>query len=227
MVPSLICGYAVSIPFLKFVYGKMIAQDAYQISPIPTSGATIQAADLGLLIPLASSIVPIQTAMNKQLNESINNTRSKTKGEKVEITDADSFETKLPLLVFGAIGVAAGVTIYFLMPYAVLNFDLGLLLEIFFLILVGLILGLTLIALNLQRLIETVLVYTMLCFERKSMKLLVMKNLSAHRESNRLTSTIYSLTLGSVIFIVVAASFQISLISSSSAQVGEINMSLK
>lgn len=84
---------------------------------------------------------------------------------------------------------------------------MGLLLEIFFLILIGLILGLALIALNLQQLFETILVHTMLLFERRSMKQLILKNLNAHRESNRLTSTIYSLTLGSIIFIIVAASF--------------------
>ena len=67
------------------------------------------------------------------------------------------------------------------------------------------ILGLTLIAFNLQRILELFVVNTLLFFERKSMKLLIAKNLSAHRESNRLTSIIYSLTLGSIIFIVVAA----------------------
>jgi hypothetical protein len=36
------------------------------------------------------------------------------------------------------------------------------------------------------------------------MKILVLKNLSAHRESNKLTSIIYSLTLGCIIFIVMA-----------------------
>jgi hypothetical protein len=91
------------------------------------------------------------------------------------------------------------------LPLAVLSFDLGLLLEIFFLILIGMILGLTLISFNLQRLFETILVYVMMAYERKSMKILVLKNLSAHRDSNKMTSIIYSLTLGSIIFIIVAS----------------------
>jgi len=44
--------------------------------------------------------------------------------------------------------VAVGISIYFFMPLAVLNFDLGLLLEIFFLLLLGMIFGLALIAIN-------------------------------------------------------------------------------
>lgn len=112
---------------------------------------------------------------------------------------------KLPYLIVGMIGSAAGITIYYVLPLSILTFNLGLLLEIFFLILVGMIFGLTLIALNLQRLLELAVVHTFLFLERKSMKMLILKNLSAHREANKLTSIIYSLTLGCIIFIIVAA----------------------
>jgi FtsH-binding integral membrane protein len=136
----------------------------------------------------------------------LSNTRSKTKGQIVEITNQDSFKAKLPYLVFGMVGSIAGIVIYFVLPLAVINLDLGLLLEIFFLILMGMILGLALISLNLQRIIEVIIVNILLFFETKSMKLLILKNLSAHRDSNKMTSIIYSLTLGSIIFIVVASS---------------------
>ena len=71
------------------------------------------------------------------------------------------------------------------------------------------ILGLTLVALNLQRMAELILVYIFLFFERQSMKMMILKNLIAHRESNKLTAIIFSLTLGSIIFVVVAANLQI------------------
>jgi hypothetical protein len=51
------------------------------------------------------------------------------------------------------------------MPVAVLNLNLGLLLNIFFALLLGMILGLTLIALNMQRILEVVLVNVLLIFE--------------------------------------------------------------
>lgn len=108
---------------------------------------------------------------------------------------------------------------------AVLDFNLGLLLEIFFLILVGMILGLTLISLNLQRSLELLLVHVLLFLETKSMKILILKNLSAHRESNRLTSIIYSLTLGCIIFVIVASNLQISLFTSTT-QYGMIDMTI-
>jgi FtsH-binding integral membrane protein len=126
----------------------------------------------------------------------------------VSVTGDDSFERKVPYLLFGAIGSLAGIMIYFLLPLSVITLNLGLILEIFFLILLGMILGLTLIAFNLQRSFELLILYTLLFFERTSMKLLIIKNLSAHRESNKLTSIIYSLTLGCIIFIIVAANLQ-------------------
>jgi hypothetical protein len=54
------------------------------------------------------------------------------------------------------------------------------------------------------------------------MKILILKNLCAHRESNKMTSIIYSLTLGCIIFIIVDANLQIKLFTSSSAY-GNIN----
>ena len=71
------------------------------------------------------------------------------------------------------------------------------------------ILGLTLISFNLQRLLELAIVNLILFFETMSMKVLIKKNLIAHRESNKLTSIIYSLTLACIIFVVVAANLQI------------------
>ncbi len=64
------------------------------------------------------------------------------------------------------------------------------------------------IAFNFQRLLEVAIVKILLFFEKQSMKLMIRKNLIAHRESNKLTAIIYSLTLGCIIFVVVAANIE-------------------
>jgi len=81
--------------------------------------------------------------------------------------------------------------------------------------------GLTLISFNLQRVMELLIVYTILAFEQKSMKLLITKNLSAHRASNKMTSIIYSITLGCIIFIIVASRLQLSIFEN--GVMGDIN----
>ena len=120
----------------------------------------------------------------------------------------------------------AGISIFYLLPLAILNFDIALILQIFFLLLLGMILGLTMIAFNLQRILESLIVYVLLFFEKASMKLMVKKNLIAHRQSNKLTSIIYSLTLGCIIFVVVASNLQIKELTNYSS-VGNIDLSVR
>jgi hypothetical protein len=149
VIPSIILGYAASIPTLKYLYGFMFkGQTGIQISIFPSAKSTVVAVLLGLLIPLVSSLVPIKIALSKNLNDSLNANRSKTKGSIVTITDGQRPEL-VSYMLFGSIGVIAGIAIYYLLPLAVLNFNLGLILDIFFFILLGMILGLTLISLNL------------------------------------------------------------------------------
>jgi hypothetical protein len=65
-------------------------------------------------------------------------------------------------------------------------------------------LGLVILAVNLQRMLEILLTHVLLCFEKKSMKRLVLNNLTAHKMRNRMTAIIYSLSIGFIIFIIVA-----------------------
>lgn len=183
------------------------------------------AVGLGLFIPLFSAIVPIQKALSFNLADSLGARKNQTKGSVVEISEKGKQNT-VPYLIFGLISVLAGISIFYLLPLAILNFNIALILQIFFLILMGMILGLTLIAFNLQRILEAVIVNVVFFFERNSIKLLVKKNLVAHRESNKLTSIIYSLTLGSIIFVVVAANLQIKEIANYGST-GDMDLSVK
>ena len=88
-------------------------------------------------------------------------------------------------------------------------------LGIFFLILIGMMFGLTIFATNLQGMLEIALVYGFFFWEKKSMRALLRKNLLAHKQTNFLTSIIYALTLGCIIFLLVTANLQIQSISMS------------
>ena len=149
VIPSIVFGYVVSIPVLMQIYAFLLTGSVdINITPVPTAGATVSAVALGLTIPVVSSIIPIMTAMNKNLGDSLSATRSLTKGVKVAIEEQNSFASKAPYLLFGSLAALSGIAIYYLLPYAIVNLNLGLLLNIFFMILLGMILGLTLIASN-------------------------------------------------------------------------------
>ena len=111
-------------------------------------------------------------------------------------------------MTFGVIAVAYGMTIYYFLPLAMLSFNFAMILIIFFLILVGMLLGLSLLAFNLQRFLEIIIVYVFLhwlgfIWNFKPVLQMVFKNLTAHRMRNKMTSIIFSISLGFLIFLIV------------------------
>ena len=118
----------------------------------------------------------------------------------------------VPFIVFGLVSVLFGVVIYIVLPSALLAFNVSLVLQIFFMILVGLILGLALLAANLRGPIEIIVTYLLLFWERKSTVRLLKKNLKSHSRTNKLTSVIYALTLGCIIFLCVSLNLIIKLV---------------
>ena len=107
--------------------------------------------------------------------------------------------------MFGTLAVVFGVTIYYGLPLAMLKLNFGLILTIFFLILLSLLLGLVIFSVNLQGAFEFALLHILLFWEKRSMKILVAQNIVAHKRKNQLTAIIYALTLGCIIFLLTSA----------------------
>ena len=126
----------------------------------------------------------------------------------VEILDQDK-QNMTSYILFGVVAVVYGLSIYYFLPLAMLSFNFALILRIFFFILVGMLFGLSLLAFNLQRGLEIILTHIFLFYEDKSMKLMVLKNLTAHKVRNKMTSIIYSIALGFIIFLIVSYNLQI------------------
>jgi len=75
--------------------------------------------------------------------------------------------------LFGSVAVFFGVVIYYGLPLAMLQLNFGLILTIFFMILMGLLLGLVLFSINLQSALEFFLMHILLFWEKKSMKMIL------------------------------------------------------
>ena len=212
VLPSIFCAFVASVPALYYLYKIMLdSQMNESLLPIPTLDACIIGLFLGICIPAVSSIIPIRQALSKTLSESLNTDRSKNFGVVIEISK-DRRVNVLPYLLFGGITVLYGASIYFLLPMSLLTLNISLILGIFFFILIGMIFGLTLLSYNFQWILELLMVKIVLFFELKSMQLLILKNLTAHKLRNQLTAIIYSLTLGCLIFLVVMLNLQISVL---------------
>jgi hypothetical protein len=113
---------------------------------------------------------------------------------------------KAPYVTMGLVTVTYGTCIYYLLPLALISSSFALILDILFLQLIGLLFGLTLLASNLQGILQWILCRILLFWETASMKILINKNLVSHKTRNKLTAIIFSLTLGTVIFILTTVS---------------------
>ena len=220
VIPSIIIAYICAYPANWYMYKKLFANDFSDgsISYVPGATATIEAVGIGLLIPTLSSIIPIQRSLSKTLGESLNTARSTLSGT-IIIIESKGMKV-VPYIVFGLICVIFGVTIYVVLPQALLTENVGLILNIFFAILGCLILGLTLLSVNLRGAVEWLVTYLLFFWEKKSMITLLKKNLMAHKHTNKLTSMIYALTLGCVIFLCVSLNLVLLTVTSSSGYPG-------
>ena len=122
-------------------------------SIVPSISTTAGALFVGILIPLLSSIIPIRRALSANLNDALDVNRGKTPGVLITFID-NRTKDLVPYMLFGSVAVTFGISIYYGLPVAMLKLNFGLLLTIFFVILMGLLLGLVLIAINLQSFLE-------------------------------------------------------------------------
>ena len=120
VLPSVLLGFALSMPVLWMLYSLLFTEDlGFKPSVFPSTPAVVQALAIGTLIPLLSSIVPIQRALSSSLASSLNTQRSKTSG--ILISLVDNTKTNLvPYLVFGSVAVIFGMTIYYFLPLGLL-----------------------------------------------------------------------------------------------------------
>ena len=204
-IPAILIAYACSYPCLYLIFNKLVSSDdelVYHggISYVPGVTATVAAFSIGLLVPLLSIIIPIANALSKSLSDAMNTARTRLSDTFYISENSYQTNTSQPL-VFGALFVIYGIMIYIILPQAFLSENFSLILFITFIILFTIIFGLALLATNLRGIIEIAMIYIILFWEHKSMKTLIKKNLVAHKASNKLTSILYALTLGCVIFL--------------------------
>mmetsp|Transcript_21540 Transcript_21540/g.23966 ORF Transcript_21540/g.23966 Transcript_21540/m.23966 type:complete len:175 (+) Transcript_21540:450-974(+) len=137
VIPAIIAGFLVSIAALWLIY-KMVFNSAMgtDLAPIPTIEAALYALSVGILIPLFASLYPMKVILSRNLTDALNYSTSKTKAVFIKIIHAKDFDKK-PYIIFGTLSVVYGLSIYYLLPLALISLNFSLMLTIFFLILIG------------------------------------------------------------------------------------------
>ena len=148
--PAVILGFAVAPPIIYAIFKSFFKQSLdYMPSIWPATWAIVRGLAIGICIPLLSSIIPIRRTLSGNLTDALNVNRGQLRGIKVSFIDFTSKDV-LPYLLFGTVAVVYGFAVYYGLPISILKLNIGLLLRIFFLILMGLLAGLTILTSNIQ-----------------------------------------------------------------------------
>ena len=180
-MPAIIAAFVLSVPIIAGVYtfteGSAFGPGA---APIPSVSSTLMALAIGLIILAISAIVPINKILANSLSESLNKQSRKMTGVIITVFDEKKNNHSFSVL-FGGISVIFGTSLYYFLPKAFLMLDYSLLLNLFFMILSGFLLGLTLLVNNLQGVLEQLLSRLLLFWETNAMQIVLHKNLTAHK----------------------------------------------
>lgn len=209
-IPAWIVGLIASAVAVRVIMANL--EESVQV-PLPktlTGQSILWASVLGLLSPLVAAILPIRAALSGNLHDTLDNTRSKTKGVVFSIERAQDAKLSVSWLIVGISLTIFGFLIYYLLPLALISFNLNLFFQIFFSILIGMLFGLILLSLNLEVLVERILVWSFLWWEKRAIPSVVLKNLVAHRGRNRKTTIMFALSLSFILFITVAYKVQMN-----------------
>ena len=171
---------------------------------------------MNFLAPIIAAIFPIRSILKKNIATSINTMLNKTSGVKIEIISLQKKEIT-SLIIFGLLTFIYGASIYYFLPLALVSMNFGLIGIIFLWILFGILLGFILLSQNIENLLQKILTYLLLFFTRSYTKLLILKNLAAHRLKNKKSSLMFSLSVG--IFILASVGFDIILQSTKNMKV--------
>jgi ABC-type antimicrobial peptide transport system permease subunit len=211
-IPGIIIGMIGSFLaniIVEYVIRDVIVEANYPLKYTLDIFAVVMPIALGLLIPIVANIVPIRTALSKTLRDSLDiahQTFSETKVRmiRLEKLGIETWQTGVALCL-----VSAGFVIYYLIPYSFIFENLPMFFSILNCILLAMLLGLCMIAVVLQPLVESLILNLIVWGPDRKMKTLIKKNLAGHRKRSRKTFLMFSLAIAFVIFASVAFSLQV------------------
>ena len=208
VLPAFLFAFIMVFPGLSYLSNLLHSKLGFSFSSVPTTSSFIWALCIGLLVPALASILPIYQVIKRNLVESLDMQRSKSQGVHITIEFAQE-HSSFTMFAFGSVAIIYGLSIYYFLPLTLLSMNLQLMLWIMLSLLLAIIIGLILLSLNITHLIERLLVHIFLFYESNVMKFLVIKNMIAHKFRNRRTIIIYSLSLGFLLFAVVAYTMEL------------------
>jgi ABC-type antimicrobial peptide transport system permease subunit len=164
---------------------------------------------VGVLMPIVANVGPISRALQRSLRDSLDKYHSENDTVKVTIIALSKVGLAPWQVVLSVLTIVMGFVVYYLMPYSFIFNDIPLFLFLLTIILLGMLLGLSLVAQTLQPTFERALSWLyMWGGEFRRLRPLVLKGLHAHRRRNRKTALMFTTALAFIIFVGTSFSLQ-------------------
>ena len=166
------------------------------------------AISIGFLLPLVGIILPTRKALGTTLRDSLDLYQSTVGETKITVQKLKSIGFSPVETTMSIIFVIFGFLVYYMIPLSFVFQDFTLFFRVFTLILMGLIIGLTIIGQFLLAPLEVIMAYILTKIYDDKITDILLKNLSAHRNKNRYTSLVFTLCLSYIIFVSVMFNIQ-------------------
>jgi ABC-type antimicrobial peptide transport system permease subunit len=200
-VPGIIAGLVVGSILHGVLVGVFYALTATFIPGSMSTGAWALGIVLGVVMPAAANIIPIRRALSSSLRDSLDLYHQTINEVVVRVKELSDIGVSPVESVIAIVLVVVGFVTFYVLPQAFASLNFVLFLSLLSAVLVGMLLGLTVIGSMLQPLMETSLSTMILsCCRASDLATVVRRNLAGHRRRNSKTAFMVSISIAFLIF---------------------------
>ena len=202
-IPGIVFGILVAsvinlaLRMIIFMYAAN--SESYNLTKV----SMIIGAVFGLTMPMISNYFPIQSAMGKNLRNSLDLNRRSNDEVGIKVEKLEDAGISVNQLIISLILIVVGFSCYYLVPYAIFKQKYTWVFMLLNLVLILVIIGLTFICMLLFEYIERLLLWLTInscCRCDKRLHHVISKNMDAHRPRNSKTSLMFTLAISFLIF---------------------------
>jgi len=200
-VPGILIGLVAASALHGLLLLVFFLLTATAIPPTMSTGAWVLGLTLGVVMPACAIVVPIRRALSSTLRDSLDLYHQTINQVTVTLRRLADVGISATESVIAVVLVLVGFVTFYALPLAFANGQLPVFLGILSAVLIGMLLGLSVVGATLQPTIETAVASLILraaCQSRLST--VVAKNLAAHRRRNSKTAYMVSMSIAFILF---------------------------
>ena len=199
-VPGVLIG--LSIAALLYIAASQIIGDVAGVATATTmpGSAWLLGLVVGFAMPIVANVVPIRRALSSQLREAIDLYHQTFSDVRVRVIYLAKLGLSTWQISLAVLMVLVGLTTYYIVPLAFITRNFGMFLGILNAVLLGMLLGLSMVAQTLQAVMERLVVWCVMWGADRKLATVVKKNLNGHENRNRKTAYMVSIAVAFLIF---------------------------